>query len=74
MIVTVKGVVANDGALNGRTVMLNAWLALGLTSLLAVIMPVNVPACIVVPEMTPLGLRLSPDGRLPEETLKVGTG
>ncbi len=48
--------------------------ATGLTPFVAVIVPVNKPLAVGVPDSTPEVLKLSPVGRLPEVTLKVGVG
>ena len=42
--------------------------------MLAVTVPVNAPTLVGVPEITPVKLKLSPGGKLPEVTLKVGAG
>ncbi len=60
-----------DGA--GRTiVMLNGCGNAGAVPLLAVTMPVNVPAVVGAPLMTPAGLKVSPGGGVPVVTLNVG--
>ena len=51
-----------------------SWLAAGLTPLLAVTVPAKIPPLVGVPETTPEELKLSPVGKLPEVTLKVGAG
>ncbi len=49
-------------------------MAAGLTPLLAVTVPVNVPVAVGVPEIKPAELKLNPVGRLPNVTLNVGAG
>ena len=56
------------------TVIEKFWVAAGLTPFVAVTVPVNTPAVVGVPNSTPLVPMLSPGGRLPEVTLKVGAG
>ena len=52
--------------------MLKPCVALGAVPLLAVTVPLNVPAVVGVPLMTPAALSVSPAGRAPDVTLKVG--
>ncbi len=56
------------------TVIEKVWVAAGLTPFEAVTVPVNVPLLVGLPEMTPEELKLSPGGKLPDVTLKVGAG
>ena len=56
------------------TMMLKFCVAAVPMPLLAVTMPVKVPAAVGVPEITPPVLRLKPVGNAPEVTLKVGAG
>ncbi len=58
----------------GLTVIEKFWVAAGLTPLLAVTVPVYAPTPVGLPEIIPAELKLSPGGRLPEVTLKVGAG
>ena len=58
----------------GLTVIEKFWVASGLTPLVAVTVPVNTPLLVGVPETMPVVLKLSPEGRLPEVTLKVAAG
>jgi hypothetical protein len=48
--------------------------ASGETSLLEVTVNVLDPGVVGVPERTPTLLRVSPAGRVPEDTVKVGAG
>ena len=52
--------------------MLKFCVALGAVPLVAVTVPLNVPAVVGVPLITPAELKLNPGGRLPAVTLKVG--
>ncbi len=66
----------------GPLVMTGAWLiviekfcvATGFTPFVAVTVPVNAPAVVGLPEITPVVLKLNPGGRLPAVTLNVGVG
>ncbi len=53
-------------------VMLKFCVALGAVPLVAVTVPLKVPAVVGVPLITPAELKLNPGGRLPAVTLKVG--
>ncbi len=50
------------------------WEATGLTLFVAVTVPVKVPLPVGEPDSTPAELKLSPGGKLPEVTPKVGAG
>ena len=52
--------------------MLKFWVALGAVPLLAVTVPVKVPAVVGVPLITPAALKLNPVGNAPAVTLNVG--
>ena len=54
--------------------MVKSCVALGSTPLLAVTVPVNVPATVGVPLITPALFMLRPVGSAPDVTLKVGVG
>ena len=58
----------------GRMVMLKDCIAELPTPLLAVMTPVKVPACVAVPVIVPADESVSPGGRLPDVTEKVGDG
>ena len=70
--------VAGGGALvkTGAWVMMieNAWVASGVVPLVAVIVPVKVPAALGVPEMAPPELSVRPVGNAPAVTVKVLAG
>ena len=66
-----EGAVEHTGA-SAAIVMLNACVAFGGVPLLAVTVPVDVPAVVGVPLMTPAALKVKPGGRLPAVTLNVG--
>ena len=53
-------------------VMLKFCVASGAVPLVAVTVPLKVPAAVGVPLITPAELKLNPGGRLPAVTLKVG--
>jgi hypothetical protein len=55
-----------------KIVMLKSCVASGAVPFVAVTVPVNVPAVVGVPLITPAELKLNPGGRLPAVTVKVG--
>ena len=50
----------------GSMVMEKSWVALGEMPLVAVTVPLKVPAAVGVPESTPAELSVNPDGSVPE--------
>ena len=56
----------------GAMVILKFCVASGVVPFEAVTVPVNVPARVGVPLIAPEGLSVSPGGKAPDETLKVG--
>lgn len=77
MVAVAGGVLAaNTGATGaGSTITVKApVVAFGATPLLAVTVKVEVPVVVGVPERTPAVLRVSPGGRVPEDTVNVGAG
>ena len=70
-----------DGAMLTKgplAVRVKLWVALGLTPLLAVKPMLNVPPVVGVPERVavplPLLVKVTPEGRLPDSVMLVGTG
>jgi len=55
-----------------KIVTLKFCVAFGAVPFVAVTVPLNVPAAVGVPLITPAELKLNPGGRLPAVTLKVG--
>ena len=60
------------GVVTAPIVMLKFCVALGAVPLEAVVVPLKVPAVVGGPLITPAALKLSPGGKLPAVTLKVG--